>query len=71
VTFIKVGGFVLNLDLVISADLDMGVAVDTEKWVRVVFAAQGDDGEPYYEDFVGEEAEALRRFFREHAQAIG
>jgi hypothetical protein len=49
----------------------MGVAVDTEKWVRVVFAAQGDDGEPYYEDFVGEEAEALRRFFREHAQAIG
>jgi hypothetical protein len=70
VTFIKVGGFVLNLDLVISADLDMGVAVDTEKWVRVVFAAQGDDGEPY-EDFVGEEAEALRRFFREHAQAIG
>jgi hypothetical protein len=69
--FVKVGGKLINLDLVCEVDLNLLVrkynddgAGRNEVVVRVTYIAPaGADGGPACTDFQGEEGEALRRFF--------
>jgi hypothetical protein len=70
--FVKVGGKLINLDLVCEVDLDLKISKWLNSWegskevsvVRVTYMApDGADGMLACTDFWGEEGEALRRFF--------